>query len=165
VGIPADAYGYIFEPFTQLADASRKLGGTGLGLSICKQLVEKMGGEIGVESERGRGTTFWFEVPLAKPPGEPTAQGVRHLAGNPRARCRRQRRESRDPAAPARRPGNDARRVGHRPTGARPPARAAARRATYDIVILDDRMPQMSGTSSRARSARTPPSAARRSSC
>ena len=64
-GIPAAFQPRLFEKFSQAESGdSRSTGGTGLGLAICKELVEKMGGTVGFESQAGCGSTFFFELPL-----------------------------------------------------------------------------------------------------
>jgi two-component system sensor histidine kinase RpfC len=77
IGMSAGQKAIIFERFTQADESTtRKYGGTGLGTTISRQLVELMGGEIGVESEPGAGTTFWFTLPFGKQqPGQLPAHG------------------------------------------------------------------------------------------
>jgi two-component system, sensor histidine kinase and response regulator len=148
IGIPLEKHGYVFEPFTQLSEpGTGKQSGTGLGLSICKQLVEKMGGEIGLTSVPTAGSTFWFEVRLAKPAAlaDPVGHGRRHLAGihalivDDNAVNREILRHqlaslgmSRDEAS----------------SGAQALEKLRAAVVAghpFDIVVLDDRMPHMSG--------------------
>jgi len=81
-GIPDDEQGELFKPFSRLCAGDSGVAGTGIGLVVCKNLIELMQGEIGVESEPGRGSTFWFELPGAS----------RHQAGDDKS--------SRDVAAP-----------------------------------------------------------------
>ena len=71
IGIAPEAQAILFKPFSQVdTSTTRKFGGTGLGLAICKQLVEQMGGQIGIESVLGQGSTFRFTVWLTKQPAE-----------------------------------------------------------------------------------------------
>jgi two-component system sensor histidine kinase/response regulator len=84
IGIPEAARGRIFEVFTQVdGTTTRRYEGTGLGLAICKQIVEKMGGTIGVDSVLGSGSTFWLEVPLraAEADGRNPLQDAARIAG------------------------------------------------------------------------------------
>ncbi|MCI3134539.1 hybrid sensor histidine kinase/response regulator [Phenylobacterium aquaticum] len=76
IGVAPDQIGHLFDRFTQAdASVSRRYGGTGLGLAICKRNIELMGGTLGVDSQPGEGSTFWFELtlPLAEDADEPVA--------------------------------------------------------------------------------------------
>ena len=148
IGISPDAQARLFQAFVQ-ADSSttRQFGGTGLGLAICRQLVERMGGQIGVESAMGRGSTFWFTVRLAKQPAAPGSTGegpaalagVRTLvvAGNAANReFLRRQLAARQAAADGAASGEEALAALRQ---------AAAARAPYDAAILDHKLPDTDG--------------------
>ena len=88
IGIPTGEQGRLFDTFTQVDESNtRKYGGTGLGLAISKQLVELLGGEIGLESEPGKGSKFWFTATFGKSTqpdtGARTSARVRPTAAPP----------------------------------------------------------------------------------
>jgi len=66
-GIADDTQNQLFKPFSRLGAENTEIEGTGIGLVVCKDLIELMNGTIGLESEVGKGATFWIEVPLADP--------------------------------------------------------------------------------------------------
>ena len=83
IGIKPENLKAIFESFSQEdGSTTRRYGGTGLGLAICRELVAIMDGEIGVESEVGKGSTFWFELPLDLAEDDGVFRRVEELAGN-----------------------------------------------------------------------------------
>jgi PAS domain S-box-containing protein len=148
IGIPKDGIENLFNPFTQ-ADASttRKYGGTGLGLAICKKFVALMNGEIGVESAIGKGSVFWFTVPLLK------QRAAQRQAPKPRLNLAGLRAlviESNSTNCEVLDHYLDALGIKCHCTNNGPAAldelhRAAVRGAPYDLVILDFRLVAIDG--------------------
>ena len=149
-GIPSDVQASLFNPFTQAdSSVSRKYGGTGLGLAICRLLCQTMGGDIGVESEVGRGSKFWFTLqchvaeapptvssPSLAPAIDPAAAELSILVADDNAIIRKLISKLLE-------------RQGYRPdlvcNGME--AVAAVRQKPYDLVLMDMQMPEMDGSS------------------
>ncbi len=147
IGIAKDAQGRLFQSFSQ-ADGSttRKYGGTGLGLAICRQLVRMMGGDIGVVSAPGQGSTFWFTARLKKRPQAaiesvrvPELRGLRVLCVDDNATNRTLLEHQigawgmRVDTAP------------DGPAGLERLRQARLEKDPYELVVLDMQMPGMDG--------------------
>ena len=65
-GIPKSKHAGLFEPFNRLGREAGEIEGTGIGLTITKQIIELLGGEIGIESEAGAGASFWIDLPISR---------------------------------------------------------------------------------------------------
>ena len=151
IGVPRDKQPQLFEKFSQLdASAARRFGGTGLGLAISRLLVRAMGGRVGVESEEGRGSTFWFEAALPEQRASraalgPEARRRASVTGGPSTSARILVAEDnavnqRSVLAMLEKLGHEARLVAD---GAA--ALAALAEDRFDLVLMDCQMPRMDG--------------------
>ena len=146
IGIPADARARLFHPFSQVdASTTRRYGGTGLGLAISKSLVCLFDGEIGVESEEGVGSTFWFTARFAA--GVPVVVVPESLVPRPRLSSPGLVLVVDDNATNQKIALRMLETLGHRAdvAGNGVEAVQACRRVPYDLVLMDCRMPVMDG--------------------
>jgi PAS domain S-box-containing protein len=159
IGIPANRQADIFAPFTQVdGSTTRKYGGSGLGLAICKQLVELLGGQIGVESELGRGSQFSFTAKFE----ELTGGQLADIANAPPTDVENDVAGPREPEAPKRpwrilvAEDNVTNqkvalailgKLGYRAdvVANGEEALVSLRSVPYDLVLMDCQMPEMNG--------------------
>ena len=146
-GIPPERLDRLFKSFSQVdSSVTRQYGGTGLGLAISKQLVELMGGRIGVESKPGKGSTFWFTIPMHRQESAP-----RNLATNTGLSGRRilvvddSATQCTVLEEQLRNWGSDASHTTSASAALEMLAAAAERGRPYDLAILDVLMPGIGG--------------------
>jgi PAS domain S-box-containing protein len=147
IGIAPDKQSRLFEQFSQAeASTTREYGGTGLGLAICRSLVTMMGGEIGLESRPGQGSTFWFTValpPAARPAPEPANEPGAAMAPPRQLRIL----VAEDVTVNQELARIMLEREGHQVEIAADGvlAVAAAQRGRYDLILMDMHMPNLDG--------------------
>ena len=145
IGIPGDRLAALFQPFMQLdASTARQFGGSGLGLAICHELVKLQNGRIGVESEPGRGSLFWFELPFAIGRARSPAEVA---TSDPSAAPSRRILVAEDVAVNRDLLRASLTQAGHEVVLVANGAEAVelAARARFDVVLMDVQMPVMDG--------------------
>ena len=147
IGIPVEAHQRLFAMFTQVdASTARRYGGTGLGLAISKRIAETMGGRIGFESEPGKGSRFWVEIPLEEGEAPLEAPAATQEVA-PRSDRRLRILVAEDNPVNQQVALGLLRKLGHSVdmVGDGAEAVAAVRQLPYDLVLMDVQMPEMDG--------------------
>jgi len=145
IGIPADRQHLLFRDFSQIdSSTTRRYGGTGLGLSICKRLARAMGGEIGVRSVPGAGSTIWFTIALRACPAPDLSVGrdpTASVANPAHVLVADDLEMNRDIVAAM------LRRAGHSVRGVENGRQVviAVQESDFDLVLMDMEMPEMDG--------------------
>ncbi len=147
IGIAKPAIDKLFRSFTQAeASTARRFGGTGLGLAICKRLCELMGGQIGIDSEPGRGTNVWFTIALRHGSFRPVGPAPTS-ALSPRANRSRRILLAEDNLVNQRLGARLIEKLGYEvdvvPTGTA--VLEAVQKADYGLILMDCEMPEMDG--------------------
>ena len=167
IGVAADRLEAIFDPFTQSdVTVGRRFGGSGLGLAICRRLVDRLGGEIGVDSRLGEGSRFWFTMPLEPSVGATAAAPDRAAARRKRASVALDLLVVEDNEVNAMVASGLLARAGHKAIIASTGAEALALfdSRDFDAVLMDLRLPDFDGlevvrrmrASADAKKSRTP---------